>query len=277
MATTTPHDISILITVPANPDAPTSAKPLVSSERRITPTWTVDQLKSKLEPITGIPASSQKLRTQSIVDGSWIYLIDDTSLVGDRQYGLTKGSEIEVIDTRPPGARANFTDVSSVEKYVMPETQYEKLTDTVLAWKKRQKLGRFDPNAKSLEELIVERREKDMSEIEKKGIKVGQRCRIGGSNERRGAVRHVGEILGLGGDREAGCCWVGVEFDEPVGRNDGSARVEVVGDDGKIKTEVKRVFECREKHGGFVRPEIVEVGEEWGVLDDLVDEDMEEL
>lgn len=32
-----------------------------SSERRITPAWTIGQLKSKLEPITGIPPSSQKL------------------------------------------------------------------------------------------------------------------------------------------------------------------------------------------------------------------------
>ena len=32
-----------------------------SSERRITPSWTISQLKSKLEPVTGIPPSCQKL------------------------------------------------------------------------------------------------------------------------------------------------------------------------------------------------------------------------
>ena len=32
-----------------------------SSERRITPSWTIGQLKAKLEPVTGIPPSSQKL------------------------------------------------------------------------------------------------------------------------------------------------------------------------------------------------------------------------
>ena len=31
------------------------------SERRITPSWTIAHLKSKLEPITGVPPSSQKL------------------------------------------------------------------------------------------------------------------------------------------------------------------------------------------------------------------------
>ena len=40
-----------------------------------------------------------------------------------------------------------------------------------------------------------------------------------------------------------------------------------------------RVFECRDKFGVFVRPEKVEVGEQWTMLglDDLGDEDMEEV
>jgi tubulin-folding cofactor B len=32
-----------------------------SSERRITPSWTIGQLKAKLEPVTGIPPLSQQL------------------------------------------------------------------------------------------------------------------------------------------------------------------------------------------------------------------------
>jgi hypothetical protein len=32
-----------------------------SSERRITPSWTIAHLKGRLEPITGVPASSQRL------------------------------------------------------------------------------------------------------------------------------------------------------------------------------------------------------------------------
>ena len=32
-----------------------------SSERRITPSWTISHLKAKLEPITGIPPGAQKL------------------------------------------------------------------------------------------------------------------------------------------------------------------------------------------------------------------------
>lgn len=32
-----------------------------SSERRISPSWTITQLKARLEPITGIPATCQRL------------------------------------------------------------------------------------------------------------------------------------------------------------------------------------------------------------------------
>lgn len=35
-----------------------------SSERRVTPSWTITQLRAKLEPITGIPPSCQKLSIQ---------------------------------------------------------------------------------------------------------------------------------------------------------------------------------------------------------------------
>lgn len=166
----------------------------------------------------------------------------------------------------------------------MPTTQYETLSDSVLAWKKRQRLGRFDPSAKSDAELAGERRDKDEAEISKRGLQAGSRCRVGGDDGRRGVIRFVGEILGLGGEREAGCRWIGVELDEPIGKNDGSVVVESVVDEEEPegakpkKQHVWRVFECRDKFGVFVRPEKVEAGGEWVPLDDLeIDEDMEEL
>lgn len=160
-----------------------------------------------------------------------------------------------------------------MEKYQIPEAQYEQLTDSVLAWKKRQRLGRFDPNAKSAAELAEERRNKDEHDIQAKNITVGNRCRVGKDDGRRGAVRFIGPVKGLGGEREAGCVWIGVELDEPVGRNDGTVKVEV----GDGRPETKRLFQCQDKFGILVRPEKVEVGD-WPPLDDLdVDEDMEEI
>ncbi len=70
----------------------------------------------------------------------------------------------QVIDTRPAYMQANYTDVSAVEKYVMPENEYEQRKDSVLQWKKTQKLGRFDPNAPSLEEQKVQAVEREVEE-----------------------------------------------------------------------------------------------------------------
>ena len=177
------------------------------------------------------------------------------------------------MDARPASARQNLNDVSAVDKYEMPESQYEQLGDSVLAWKKRQKLGRFDPNAKSLQELVEERQAKDEVEIQARRIQNGCRCRAGGEDARRGVVRFVGAVEGLGGDKEAGCRWVGIELDEPLGRNDGSVKV----NRAQGREETRRLFECRDNYGVLVRPEKVDVGD-WPPLDDLgVDEDMEEL
>lgn len=66
--------------------------------------------------------------------------------------------------------RPNFTDLSSVEKYELPSETYENLSNSVLAWKKNQKLGRFDPNALSPEESLRHQVEKDQTEVASKGM-----------------------------------------------------------------------------------------------------------
>ncbi|TVY64328.1 Cell polarity protein alp11 [Lachnellula suecica] len=152
---------------------------------------------------------------------------------------------VSVTDTRPAGARPNYNDTSSVPKYELPTAIYETKTDSVLAWKKAQKLGRFDPDAPSLEQAKFQALEK---EIKDKGIEVGKRCRVGGEDTKRGTVMYVGNVEEIPGGSGA---WVGVKLDEPVLGKEGDA-----------------------KSGVFVRPERVEIGE-WPVLDDL--EDMEEM
>ncbi|EFY87452.1 hypothetical protein J3459_012086 [Metarhizium acridum] len=229
-----------------------------ASERRITPSWSITTLKAKLEPITGVPPSAQKLSLKASGGSDAIHVEaadeDNTQL---SSFPLAPYAELHVGDTRPPGARPNYTDTSGVDKYVMPEKEYEKKTDSVLAWKKAQKLGRFDPNAPSHEQARLEALEQ---EVRQRGIKVGKRCRIGGEDTRRGVVKYVGEVKeipnGIGQ-------WVGVQLDEPVGKNDGSI------DGSRYWGEPSAM-----KHGVFVRPERVEVGE-FPPMDDL--EDMEEI
>ncbi|CAG8561290.1 7705_t:CDS:10 [Paraglomus occultum] len=63
-------------------------------------------------------------------------------------------------------------------------------------------------------------------------LQVGARCEINGS---WGVIRFIGVTSFSSGK------WVGVELDEPKGKNDGSVKG-------------KKYFECKEKHGVFVRP-----------------------
>jgi len=153
--------------------------------------------------------------------------------------------------------RENYNDVSQVTKYEMPADEYEQKTDSVLAWKKAQKLGRFDPSAPTLEQSKLQTYD---NEIKKRGIEVGKRCRVGGEDTKRGVVMYVGDVHEIPGGAGK---WIGVKLDEPVGRNDGSL--------GGTRYWGK---ESGAKYGVFVRPERLEVGD-WPILDDL--EDMEEF
>jgi tubulin-folding cofactor B len=88
----TPQDVSVIITSTAAARSADS-EPRFLTERRITPTWTVEQVKSKLETMTGVPPGSQRLRVK--VPGRPDQWADnDAQLIGD--YGIVKGSEIEV-------------------------------------------------------------------------------------------------------------------------------------------------------------------------------------
>lgn len=75
-----------------------------------------------------------------------------------------------MIDTRPAAARTDFSDLSAVDKYVMPTAEYESRTDSVLAWKKAQKLGRFDPNAPTIEQQKILASEREVEERGKLSI-----------------------------------------------------------------------------------------------------------
>lgn len=149
-----------------------------------------------------------------------------------------------MLDTRPPGLRTNYTDLSGVKKYEMPVSEYESLPSTVLSYKRAHKIGRFDPDAPSIQSAQISASYREVSE---RDIVVGARCRLlpEDTDGRRGEVAFVGEVEEIPGIG----AWVGVRLDEPTGKNDGS----VAG---------KRYFESGgAKRGVFVRAERVEVGE----------------
>ncbi|KAI1007498.1 hypothetical protein K3495_g722 [Podosphaera aphanis] len=228
------------------------------SERRITISWTIGQLKAKLEPITGIPPLSQKLTLkvggQQSVD---LAAVDEENMRLE-SFTLVPYAEIHVTDLRPVGMRPNFTDASQVAKFELPTEEYEKKSDSVLAWKKANKLGRFDPSAPSIKLAKAQALE---TEIINRRIEVGQRCRVGGEDTERGVVMYIGEVKEIpGGDGK----WIGVQLDEPLGKNDGSlAGKRYWGKEGDPKS------------GVFVRPQRIEIGD-FPPINDF-DDDMEEI
>ncbi|KAK9248488.1 CAP Gly-rich domain-containing protein [Lipomyces tetrasporus] len=235
-----------------------------SSERRISPHWTLAHLKSRLEPVTGIPSFSQRLSVFIAHSETPILLTppdgraDDDYTVGEFRNALVPFARVQVDDTRPVSSQENYVDVSGVEKFELSQEEYAKRDDTVLAWKKRNQLGRF---AASSDVAKVSPR----AVLTARGIQIGQRCRVAEPSERRGVVRFLGSVTELpsAGATEDDAVWVGVEFDEPVGKNDGSVKG-------------VKYFEARRNHGSFFRPDKVEVGD-FPEIDDLFAEDDEEV
>lgn len=84
--------------------------------------------------------------------------------------------------------------------------------DTVLAYKKRNQLGRFAPTASPGPEAAPSI---------PPDLVPGARCQVSLSEElnRRGTIRFVGPTDFGAKD---GSVWVGVEWDEPVGKNNGT-------------------------------------------------------
>jgi tubulin-specific chaperone B len=88
----TPADVTIAISTATSSPAVENELPL-AAERRVTPSWTVSQLKAKLETMTGIPPGSQRLLLKAPGrQDQWIE--GDERTVAE--WCLVKGCEIEV-------------------------------------------------------------------------------------------------------------------------------------------------------------------------------------
>ncbi|KJA19612.1 hypothetical protein HYPSUDRAFT_217558 [Hypholoma sublateritium FD-334 SS-4] len=211
--------------------------PDTHSERRIDPHITVEQLKGKLEPITGIPAANQSITIlASELDPRVLAsLTDDSKKLG--YYGLADWQVLKVVDTNPSSSlTGQLTDVTQVDKFELSPEEYAQRRDTVLAYKQRNKVGRFAENEPLAEPEMAP---------ESVNIPVGSRCEIESLEpglSKRGTVRFVGATKFSKG------VWVGVEYDEPLGKNDGAVQGE-------------RYFTCAPNYGVFVKPEKVTVGE----------------
>jgi tubulin-folding cofactor B len=84
-----------------------------SAERRITPSWSIAQLKTKLEPITGIPPSCQQIVLKTTSNEKIPVEAQDEESVLMQQFPLVPYAELLVSETSSRGA---FRDSRLIEK-----------------------------------------------------------------------------------------------------------------------------------------------------------------
>ncbi|KAJ3039719.1 hypothetical protein HDV00_011951 [Rhizophlyctis rosea] len=216
----------------------------VSSERRFDKATTIGNLKDRLEPITGVPVSSMRIELYTNADQLVGTFDDDSKMLG--YYPVENFMRLHVVNTDPHRIRNEYGDVSQVEKFEITEEEYEKREDTVRAFKMRNKIGRFAEKADSVAS------EPDYEEEASK-INVGDRCEVEaeGGLQKRGTVKFVGLVKFKPG------YWAGIQYDEPLGKHDGTVQGE-------------SYFSCPPKYGAFVRPNKVVVG-------DFPEEDFDDL
>ncbi|KRY69814.1 Tubulin-folding cofactor B [Trichinella pseudospiralis] len=136
------------------------------------------------------------------------------------------GQKLKLFDANETLADLNISDGTTIHVNIKICT----VRDFLL----QNKLGKYNPN----HEKLVAKEEMEIDVLDKQ---VGQRCivKIGDPQEwKRGKIAYIGET-----DFKPGL-WIGVEYDEEVGKHDGSVNG-------------KRYFQCMDKRGAFVKPHLV--------------------
>uniref|UniRef100_A0A8C2ERG1 Tubulin-folding cofactor B-like n=1 Tax=Cyprinus carpio TaxID=7962 RepID=A0A8C2ERG1_CYPCA len=194
------------------------------ANRRFNRGVTIAEFKSKLELIVGTPAAYMDLELFSTSDKLLQKLDNNEALLGS--YHITHIISAFIINVR---------------KYLTFQFSY--LSDSIRSFKKNFKLGRFnEENGAKQEEALAKKEEEE--KVAAGSIAVGNRCKV----EVAGQPTKIGTVMFVGTPDFKPGYWVGVKYDEPLGKNDGSVKG-------------KRYFECEPKHGAFVKPLSVIVGD----------------
>lgn len=163
--------------------------------------------------------------------------LENGSLLGS--YPIEDGMRLHVIDQF-----AQLTVAADeVPKFELSDQQYNTKPNTVRDFLRRNKLGKYNAEEQA---KMAEREAEERAEQERLAAVcvIGARCLVTAKGPRRvGTIRYNGEF-----DERPGGVYIGVEFDEPLGVNDGSVNG-------------KRYFECRPKYGSMVPLAAVTVGD----------------
>lgn len=217
------------------------------SELRMDERSTVDDVKQRLYLHTGTRPASMRLYIRSEITGTKRELRDERLTL--LEYGLRTGDTIILVDEDPFSVSANgwLEDTSLVPKYKLSDEAYAKKENTYRKFK--QKMREKDPTwsmtsalARQMNAANKTNADIDVGESEPE-IKRGDRVEVF-----PGAKR--GEVMFIGRDLEAlpSGWWVGIKYDEPVGKNDGCLKG-------------VRYFDADRNHGGLVRPSNVKTGD----------------
>lgn len=236
----------------------------VFPELRLSRSLTISALKDKLYAHTGTRPAFMRVLLLRSGSPPGVPLCEDARLLGYYSPAAA-GDTLRVVDDDPHSASKGgwLEDVGLVKKFELSDEEYRKRPDSYLAYK--EKMRKTDP-AWTMNRALAAKRGEKVAEVEASAVDVGEECEVevGARVEvrpggKRGAVRYVGR--GLEGLPEG--WWVGVEYDEPVGKNDG---------------EVKgvRYFQCGKGYGGLVRPSNLSVGD-FPPLDDFEESDGDEI
>lgn len=230
-------------------------------------------VKEKLKTHCGTGSQFMHLTLMNEYDQVMADMSDDSLKLG--YFAPINGWTIHITDLDPHSLAANggLEDVSLVQKYEISEDDYLKRDDNFRKWKeqklaadptwtmnkqiKRQqdeRMQRLDPSFVPEPEKQKVTDDEHMADLVTE-MKVEDRCEIN-PGCKRGAVKFIGKIPAI-----APGFFVGVQYDEPVGKNDGTVKG-------------KRFFSCPPNYGGFLRPDKVKVGdypelEEWDEDEDI--------
>ncbi|XP_074875815.1 tubulin-folding cofactor B isoform X2 [Buteo buteo] len=222
------------------------------THKRYSTGLTIAEFKCKLELVVGSPASCMDLELYGAEEQLLGRLDCDEALLGS--YPVANGCRVHVIDRS--GARiGEYEDVSQVEKYEMAESDYEKRPESLRSFLRQRRWGRYDTEGTRRRADEQQQRRAQEAALAA-ALPLGARCqvRLPGQPSKLATIMYVGQT-----DFKPGY-WVGVRYDEPLGKHDGS-----VGG--------RRYFECQPKYGAFVKPQSVTPGdfpeEDNGLEDEL--------
>eukprot|EP00238_Polyblepharides_amylifera_P014487 CAMPEP_0196594316 /NCGR_PEP_ID=MMETSP1081-20130531/77998_1 /TAXON_ID=36882 /ORGANISM="Pyramimonas amylifera, Strain CCMP720" /LENGTH=288 /DNA_ID=CAMNT_0041918547 /DNA_START=51 /DNA_END=917 /DNA_ORIENTATION=+ len=218
----------------------------------------IKRVKERLQSHCGTSPLSMMLTLRDDSGRTLCALDQDDRMLG--YYSPKDGWGIHVQDNDPFSLSKGgwLEDTALVEKYKISDEDYNNRKDTYRKFKEKNIAE--DPSW-TIEKEMAKKRGGEyrapevttdpdfMSELVA-NVEVGHRCEVDPGGK-RGVVKFIGkagEGLPLG-------YWLGVQYDEPVGKNDGSVKG-------------VRYFDCPQGYGGMLRPNKVKIGD-YPPLDDL--------